>query len=184
MLHEYPVVKYKTITRVRSGDEPLLSGEERESTEDERDTEKPLVEHNYDWSLQYLPGLQFGWLVLEGVNKTVQESLASEHLDSGGVFPVLVLPVVPFITKFNRYIVLGLLVVGKFGNNFKAIPDGFSKKRATTSTRSIMLGMRVEVECYGGYGAGLPGGGALQSELGDLGEQREGLVGVVKHVDV
>ena len=30
-----------------------------------------------------------GWLVLEGVNKTVQESLASEHLDSGGVFPVL-----------------------------------------------------------------------------------------------
>ena len=27
-------------------------------------------------------------------------------------------------------------------------------------------------------------GGALQSELGDLGEQREGLVGVVKHVDV
>ena len=29
-----------------------------------------------------------GCLVLEGVNKTVQESLASEHLDSGGVFPV------------------------------------------------------------------------------------------------
>ena len=50
---------------------------------------------------------------------------------------------------------------------------GFQKKRATTSTRSIMLGMQVEVECFGGYGAGLPGGGALQSELGDLGEQRE-----------
>ena len=61
VLHEHPVVKYKTITRVRSGDEPLLSGEEeRYGTEDERDTEKPLVEHNYDWSLQYLPGLQFG----------------------------------------------------------------------------------------------------------------------------
>ena len=29
-----------------------------------------------------------GWLVLEGINKIVQESLASEHLDSGGVFPV------------------------------------------------------------------------------------------------
>ena len=39
----------------------------------------------------------------------------------------LVLPVVPFITKFNRYIVLGLLVVGKFGNNFKAIPDGINQ---------------------------------------------------------
>ena len=91
-----------------------------------------------------------GWLVLEGVNKTVQESLASEHLDSGGVFPVLVLPVVPFITKFNRYIVLGLLVVGKFGNNFKAIPDGFSKK-GNYIYKGIMLGMRVEV---GRYGAG------------------------------
>ena len=65
------------------------------------------MEHNYDWSLQYLPGLHSGWLVLEGVNKTVQESLASEHLDSGRVFPVLVFPVVPFITKFNGYIVLG-----------------------------------------------------------------------------
>ena len=58
----------------------------------------------------------------------MQESLASEHLDSGRVFPVLVFPVVPFITKFNGYIVLGLLVVGKFRNDFKAIPDGFSKK--------------------------------------------------------
>ena len=55
MLHEHPVVKYKTFTRIRSGDEPLLSGEEeRYGTEDERDTEKPLVEHNYDRSLQYL----------------------------------------------------------------------------------------------------------------------------------
>lgn len=61
VLHEHPVVKYKTITRVRGGDEPLLSGEEeRYGTEDERDTEKRLVQHNYDWSLQYLPGLQFG----------------------------------------------------------------------------------------------------------------------------
>ena len=55
VLHEHPVVKYKTITRVRGGDEPLLSGEEeRYGTEDERDTERPLVEHKYDWSLQYL----------------------------------------------------------------------------------------------------------------------------------
>ena len=56
---------------------------------------------------------------------------------------------------------------------------GFQKGNA--HLRSIMLGMRVEVE---GYGASLPRGGALQSELGHLGEQREGLVGVVKHVDV
>ena len=54
MLHEHPVVKYKTFTRVRGGDEPLLSGEEVRHPEDERDTETPLVEHNYDWSFQYL----------------------------------------------------------------------------------------------------------------------------------
>jgi len=55
VLHEHPVVKYKTITRVRGGDEPLLSEEEeRYGTEDEQDTEKPLAEHNYDWSFQYL----------------------------------------------------------------------------------------------------------------------------------
>ena len=29
VLHEHPVVKYKTITRVRGGDEPLLSGKKR-----------------------------------------------------------------------------------------------------------------------------------------------------------
>ncbi|KHC82106.1 hypothetical protein W5Q_02501 [Candida albicans SC5314] len=128
VLHEHPVVvKYKTITRVRSGDEPLLSGEEeRYGTEDERDTEKPLVEHNYDWSLQYLLIVPIsslvvynsGWLVLEGVNKTVQESLASEHLIYWIVVvfsQFLVLPVVPFITKFNRYIVLGLSVVAVVG---------------------------------------------------------------------
>ena len=104
-----------------------MSGEEeRYGTEDERDTEKPLVEHNYDWSLQYLLIVPIsslvvynsGWLVLEGVNKTVQESLASEHLIYWIVVvfsQFLVLPVVPFITKFNRYIVLGLLVVAVVG---------------------------------------------------------------------
>ena len=75
----------------------------------------------------------------------------------------LVLPVVPFITKFNRYIVLGLLVVGKFGNNFKAIPDGFSKEG---------LNKEYHVGYAGGSGVlwgdmvpASPGGGALQSEL-------------------
>ena len=50
------------------------------------------------------------------------------------------LPVVPFITKFNRYIVLGLLVVGKFGNNFKAIPDGFSKEKGNYIYKEYHVG--------------------------------------------
>ena len=52
----------------------------------------------------------------------------------------LVLPVVPFITKFNRYIVLGLLVVGKFGNDFKAIPDGFSKEKGNYIYKEYHVG--------------------------------------------
>ena len=88
----------------------------------------------------------------------------------------LVLPVVPFITKFNRYIVLGLLVVGKFGNNFKAIPDGFSKEmgnyiykdRNGISQLELDWNKEYHVGYAGGsgvllgrYGAGLPRGGAL-----------------------
>ena len=96
----------------------------------------------------------------------------------------LVLPVVPFITKFNRYIVLGLLVVGKFGNNFKAIPDGFSKEKGNYIYKEYHVGYAGGSGVLLGIWCRLPGGGALQSELGDLGEQREGLVGVVKHVDV
>ena len=88
----------------------------------------------------------------------------------------LVLPVVPFITKFNRYIVLGLLVVGKFGNNFKAIPDGFSKEKGNYIYKEYHVGYaNGSGVLLGGYGAGLPGGGALQSELGYVSEQREGI---------
>ena len=46
MLHEHPVVKYKTITRVRGGDEPLLSGEEEVRHRGMNGILRPLVEHN------------------------------------------------------------------------------------------------------------------------------------------
>ena len=113
----------------------------------------------------------------------MQESLASEHLDSGGVFPVLVLPVVPFITKFNRYIVLGLLVVGKFGNNFKAIPDGFQRKGQLHLQGVSCWVCEWKWSVIGGYGAGLPGGGALV-RAGLRGRTKRGISRVVKHVDV
>ena len=85
---------------------------------------------------------------------------------------------------------MGLLVVGKFGNNFKAIPDGFSKEKGNyiykdrngISQLELDSNKEYHVGYAGGsgvllgrYGAGLPRGGALQSELGDLGEQREGV---------
>ena len=87
----------------------------------------------------------------------------------------LVFPVVPFITKFNRYIVLGLLVVGKFGNNFKAIPDGINQLELDWNKEYHVGYAGGSGVFLGRYGAGLPGGGALQSELGYVGEQREGI---------
>ena len=153
-----------TFTRVRGGDEPLLSGEEeRYGTEDERDTEKPLVEHNYDWSLQYLLIVPIsslvvynsGWLVLEGVNKTVQESLASEHLIYWIVVvfsQFLVLPVVPFITKFNRYIVLGLLVVAVVGVLMSMAVHPFNQGSPMKLRFIERIGQNDMVEVYGRQG--------------------------------
>ena len=92
----------------------------------------------------------------------------------------LVFPVVPFITKFNRYIVLGLLVVGKFRNDFKAIPDGFSKKG-----QLHLQGVSCWV-CGWKWRDMVP---AYQevvhySPNWVTWANKEGLVGVVKHVDV
>ena len=62
---------------------------------------------------------------------------------------------------------------------------GFQKKRATTSTRSIMLGMQVEVVCF--WGDMVP---AYQKVVHyspnwvTWANKERGLVGVVKYVDV
>ena len=53
------------------------------------------------------------------------------------------------------------------------------KEKETTSTRSIMLGMR------GKWGDMVPlTRRCITVRTGSMGKQREGVVGVVKHVDV
>lgn len=108
----------------------------------------------------------------------------------------LVFPVVPFITKFNRYIVLGLLVVGKFGNNFKAIPDGFSKEKGNYIYKDRNGISQLELDWNKEYHVGVCGWKwrdmvpAYQEVVHyspnwvTWANKERGLVGVVKHVDV
>ena len=102
------------------------------------------------------------------------------------------------------------VVVGKFGNNFKAIPDGFSREKGNYIYKDRNGISQLELykldwnkdyhvgfewlpdiddegvrkwSVSGGYGAGLPGVVHYSPNWVTC-EQREGLVGVVKHVDV
>ncbi|CAH6720379.1 vacuolar membrane protease [[Candida] jaroonii] len=83
---------------------------------------------SYDWSIQYLmlvpiPLLIFynnGYLILQGLNKSIQESVVSQNLIfklSQIVAITLILPVYPFIFKVNRFLVwvsLILIIQGFF----------------------------------------------------------------------
>ncbi|EGW32722.1 uncharacterized protein SPAPADRAFT_136548 [Spathaspora passalidarum NRRL Y-27907] len=120
--------------------QPLLEGnQESYGTEDpddltpqssllgDEDGFKGLVKYlGYDWSLQFLIIVPLtslivynsGWLVLDGVNKSIQESLAAENL----IYKIIqlfaffwVLPYLPFVFKLNRIIVWGLTLFAASG---------------------------------------------------------------------
>ncbi|RCK54781.1 Vacuolar membrane protease [Candida viswanathii] len=99
----------------------------QEQDDDEEDdhhhhelTVKHLMQHfGYDWSLQFLLIVPIsslviynsGWLVIDGINKSIQESLVAENL----IYLLIqlfaqfwILPILPFVYKLNRFIVLGL----------------------------------------------------------------------------
>lgn len=83
---------------------------------------------SYDWLIQFLifvpvPFLVIfnnGWLIISGLNKSIQESLNSEVLLYGvleKIGIVLVLPLLPFVFKVNRIIVYIII----FGTLFNVI---------------------------------------------------------------
>ncbi|CUM65081.1 uncharacterized protein PRCAT00002703001 [Priceomyces carsonii] len=89
---------------------------------DELHIRKCETSFSYDWSLQFLSIVPLssliiynsGWLVFEGLNKGVQES----YYDELYVFQFLmafsitwVIPVLPFVFKLNRIIVLILILI-------------------------------------------------------------------------
>ncbi|RLV91479.1 Vacuolar membrane protease [Spathaspora sp. JA1] len=88
---------------------------------------KELVKYvGYDWSVQFLVIVPLtslivynsGWLVLDGVNKSIQESLAAENFiyKLVQIFAFFwVLPFLPFVFKLNRILVVGLTLFAASG---------------------------------------------------------------------
>lgn len=77
---------------------------------------------DYGWSVQFLIICPFsllvifnsGFLILEALNKTIQESLKLEtfvFFVLQAVASVLILPIIPFLLKMNRFVVFLLLLV-------------------------------------------------------------------------
>lgn len=92
----------------------------------------------YDWSLQYLITVPLsifiiynsGWLVLEGVNKTLQESAKAETFVYNLLWIVsvsLVLPLIPFAGKLNRYMVFVLIAIGVLGTLLVHVVQPFNE---------------------------------------------------------
>ncbi|KAI5970632.1 hypothetical protein CANMA_000328 [Candida margitis] len=133
-------------SKTRPDEEPLLDraereryisddGEEDDDDDDELDQQDGVGngantgenERSYDWSLQYLLTVPVsfyviynsGWLILQGVNKTIQESVASEKFVYMviQIFSIsLVLPLVPFVRFLNRFLISGLFAVALVGS--------------------------------------------------------------------
>ncbi|KAG7661634.1 uncharacterized protein J8A68_004903 [[Candida] subhashii] len=106
--------------------------------EDNEGNLQHLAKHfGYDWSLQYLVIVPLsslivynsGWLIINGLNKSIQESLASEELIYGLIqlfAQVWVLPFLPFIFKFNRVIVMSLTLFAAMGVTFISFLEPFN----------------------------------------------------------
>ncbi|CAX44231.1 membrane-bound mettalopeptidase, putative [Candida dubliniensis CD36] len=134
-------------------DEPLLTGtaerygsddtdedEQEEFRHHDGNTVKHLMQHfGYDWSLQYLLIVPIssliifnsGWLVLDGINKSIQESFAAENL----IYLLIqlfsqfwILPILPFVYKLNRFIVFGLTIFAISGVALISFLDPFNQE--------------------------------------------------------
>ncbi|KAK6464990.1 putative zinc metalloprotease [Scheffersomyces coipomensis] len=149
--------KKPTIVEVSEESQPLLSdqgvsygseeGEPRFSGSsslsfDEEDLfaghEKLKKFFSYDWSIQFLIVVPLsslliynsGFLIIDGIHKSIQESLASEFLIYKFILVFSVawsLPFLPFVFKLNRIIVLGLLTIVASGVFLAAITEPFDQ---------------------------------------------------------
>ena len=92
----------------------------------------------YDWSIQFLVAVPLsfliiynsGFLVLDGLNKSIQESLAAEGLIYKfiQVFAIaLSVPFLPFVFKLNRFLVTSLLIIVLLGFVLISTKDAFNE---------------------------------------------------------
>ncbi|KAK6458561.1 putative zinc metalloprotease [Scheffersomyces xylosifermentans] len=94
---------------------------------------------SYDWSLQFLTIVPLstyliynsGYLIVDGINKSIQESLIAEKF----IFKLLQLfaialtiPLLPFVYKLNRLVVYGLVGFSAVGFLFIASVEPFDQK--------------------------------------------------------
>ena len=128
-------------TDVSSEDENVNyeSYEEEEEDHHHKITVKHLMQHfGYDWSLQFLLIVPIssliiynsGWLVIDGINKSIQESLEAENF----IYLLIqlfsqfwILPILPFVYKLNRFVVLGLTAFSLVGVTLISIADPFTR---------------------------------------------------------
>ncbi|KAI5965204.1 uncharacterized protein KGF55_001424 [Candida pseudojiufengensis] len=162
--------KDETVRNVE--EEPLLNGnvEERYSSDENDDSDEPdeqqkvertSQDFNYEWSLQYLltVPLSFfliynsGWLLIEGVNKTIQESLSGEEtvyfiLQAFAI--ALVVPMIPFVQKFNRFIIFLVLILSIIGSFTISIKEPFNVKNPMKLRFiQVLSGKNTFVNVYG-----------------------------------
>lgn len=111
---------------LRNSDEDYGSRDDRSdatSTISDGDKFSQIIKtYSYDWSLQFLiivPISSYivynsGYLILDGISKSIQESLKAEKVIYNflEIFVILwALPYLPFVFKLNRLIVLSVLLV-------------------------------------------------------------------------
>lgn len=149
----------------------------------------PSTKHySYDWSLQFLLIVplssfllyNYGWLVLEGLKKTLQESAASE----GSVFKALKLlavlvavPYLPFIFKINRVILLVTVLTFVYGFGAIIVSEPFTEANPLKLRflQTIDLSRNSKANLVSTYGRS---GSPLASILEDLPSVKESGGGV------
>lgn len=99
--------------------------------------EPPVAKnYSYDWSIQFLAIVPFssfllynyGWLILEGLKKTVQESATSQKLVFKTIKSLAIvgsLPFLPFIFKVNRIVILVTVFCFVYGLSSVLISEPF-----------------------------------------------------------
>ncbi|KAK6873086.1 Vacuolar membrane protease [Candida tropicalis] len=169
-----------------SDDEDDVEEEDDEDQSEEENhqhemTVKHLMQHfGYDWSLQFLLIVPIsslviynsGWLVIDGINKSIQESLVAENF----IYLIIqlfsqfwILPILPFVYKLNRFMVLGLIAFALVGVTLISSVDPFNQDNPL-KLRFIERDGVAHV--YGRTGVG------ISNILGDMPSVKESGVGI------
>ncbi|CAI5759065.1 unnamed protein product [Candida verbasci] len=134
--------------------------EEQPLLEEESVEPVPIQNYEYDWSIQFLiivPVSMYiiynsGWLVLDGIHKSIQESLASEKTIYFFILvfsQLWIFPILPFIYKFNKFLISLFILFSIIGIILSTIIEPFS---ITNPSKLRYLQNNNNVEIFGRKG--------------------------------